>query len=102
MGGGRISGLLNLEIDLYEHRDTNDNKDPDFPIYLYNDHFTGGTSYDSTRWSKPHILQLLSEVHIRTCDTVAKRPIPCMSNGSLKMFKISPQHEHAQMKFLLE
>ena len=32
------------------------------------------------------VLQLLSNTHMRTCDTVVKRPTPCASYGVLKIF----------------
>ena len=35
------------------------------------------------------VLQLLSQIGMQPCDTVAKRPLPCTSYGSFKMFKIS-------------
>ena len=35
------------------------------------------------------VLQPLSEVHMRTCDTVVKRPLSSTSCGNFRMFKIS-------------
>ena len=35
------------------------------------------------------VFQLPSEVHMRPCDTVAKRPLPGTFYGSSKMFKTS-------------
>ena len=40
------------------------------------------------------VLQLLSKVHMRPCNTVAKCILPCVSYGSFKMFKISATEFH--------